>query len=92
MDLAIATTPAEQGPQRKVSKKERALYLAIIEHKRAHDGNSPTLRDMQDACGISSTSVVAFYLRRLAAAGLIELQDGHTRSIRVVGGRWSFDS
>ena len=58
----------------------------IIRYKMAHDGNSPSIREMGDACGVSSTSVVAYNLEKLERAGKIEI-DG-SRGIQVVGGRW----
>ena len=64
------------------------VYRYIIQHKRPHDGCAPTIRDICEACSISSTSVAAYYLRQLEAAGRIEWQGGAARTIEVVGGRW----
>jgi SOS-response transcriptional repressor LexA len=64
------------------------VYRYIVAYKRVHDGCAPTIRDICDACNISSTSVAAYYLRQLEAAGRIEWQGGAARTIEVVGGRW----
>ena len=64
------------------------VYRYIVAYKRAHDGCAPTVRDICDACTISSTSVAAYYLRQLEAARRIEWQGGAARTIEVVGGRW----
>ncbi len=61
------------------------IYAAIIAHKRAHDGNSPTVRELATATGISSTAHVNYHLRQLVRDGRIE-RDGH--GIVVVGGEW----
>lgn len=66
----------------------RKVYQAIVDHKRAHDGNAPTIRQLQETCGIASTSNVVHHLDRLALAGLIESDFG-ARNIRVVGGAWT---
>ena len=65
------------------------LYRYICRYKRLHDGLSPTIREIGDACGISSTSVVNYNLQKLAKAGLIKRYGGgKTRGIVVVGGEW----
>lgn len=64
----------------------------IIEYKSFHDGNSPSIREIMDACQITSTSVASNILRRLANRGDIRLvDDGESalsRNIEVVGGHW----
>lgn len=67
-----------------------AMLAFIIRYKRAHDGNSPTYREIMRAVGINSTSVVAYHLDHLEAAGLIERPQevGNSRVIEVVGGQW----
>jgi hypothetical protein len=80
----------------------RTVYLAnpshdiqmifdwIVEYKRTHDGNSPTLREMMRACKISSLSVAYNQLRRLERAGLIRFIGGPSkpRCLAIVGGEW----
>jgi repressor LexA len=45
----------------------------------------PTRREIGDACGISSTSVVAYNLDVLEAAGYITITPGVARGIRLTG-------
>ena len=67
------------------------LFNYIIDYKRQNDGNSPTMREMCDDLDLGSTSYVSYLLDRLAAHGKIEARDaGHSRSIRVVGGQWTW--
>ncbi len=63
----------------------------IIQYKKAHDGNSPTYMEIMRATGITSTSVVAYHLDQLEAAGVIERpqQVGNSRVIEIVGGQWT---
>lgn len=73
---------------------ERAIriFKFIIAYKRNHDGNSPTIREIGRACGVSSTSMVRFYLDALTLAGKIEMAGGpgSSRSILVKGGKWVY--
>jgi SOS-response transcriptional repressor LexA len=59
----------------------------IIEHKRANDGNSPSIRQIMIACAIPSSSVVDYYLDKLEAANVIRRK---SRRIEVTGGRWTY--
>ena len=70
----------------------RKVLRFIVDFKREHDGNSPTLREIGAGCGISSTSVVVHLLKRLEKIGKIEISgDNEARSIVVVGGKWTFE-
>ena len=63
----------------------------IIAYKQLHDGNSPTWREIAEACSISSMSVVAYILQTLERQDKIILEHGHVyRNIIVVGGSWEF--
>ena len=74
--------------RRKIHDPAGVLYYIIL-YKSEHDGNSPTVRQIAEACDISSISVVNYLLRRLEASGHIRLgDDGKSRQIEVVGGRW----
>ncbi len=70
------------------------MFRFIVAFKRAHDGNSPTLREIGAACGIPTTSVTAYNLQRLESMGRIHLgQDkSSARRIHVVGGVWTWPS
>ncbi len=71
--------------KRKVEKKREEIIGFIVQHKVAHDGNSPSIREIGDACGISSTSAVNYYLAQLVK--LKKIRKSHKpRSIEIVGG------
>lgn len=73
-------------------KKRYQVLEYIIRHKMIHDGNAPTMREIGDMCEISSTSVVNYYLDKLADEGLIRLEAGTARGIEVVGGKWRYEN
>jgi SOS-response transcriptional repressor LexA len=65
------------------------IYRFLVEYKVDNNGNSPTLREICEACTISSTSVAIYYLRKLQELGLIHLEGAmKSRSITVQAGRW----
>lgn len=69
--------------------KPEIIYRFIVEFKMKFDGNSPSIREISRACGISSTSMVNFYLEKLVDQGLIEISEGLERNkILVKGGKW----
>lgn len=85
-----AALPA--GARHTPNPRQRALYDAIVDFKRANDGNSPSARDLLAVTDITSSSVLAYNLKQLERAGLIDIDRGVARSIRVVGGRWTLNS
>lgn len=83
-----------QRRQRRMSTTASAararLMECIISYKEQNDGNSPSSRQMMDATGIKSTSVVHFHLRVLEDMGKIKVIRGSSRQIIVMGGRWTY--
>jgi hypothetical protein len=75
--------------------RAQQVYEFIIEFKSTHDGNSPSVREISDACGISSVSVTCYYLGKLTDAGMIAIEKGKGRGtgkrnlIEVIGGTWT---
>lgn len=66
------------------------VYRYIVQYKRDHDGNSPSYRQIMDACDVSSTSQVSLTIDLLRRQGRIRLlENGTARSIAVVGGKWN---
>lgn len=72
---------------RRQAHKTEDVYLFVVRYKRQHDGNSPSVREIGRACHLPSTSHVHYYLVRLEVEGRIRMLG--TRSIEVVGGRWT---
>jgi SOS-response transcriptional repressor LexA len=66
------------------------VYDFILKFKQDHDGVSPSVLEIGQACGISSTSITRYTLDCLERLGMIECDygAGKSRMIKVVGGRW----
>lgn len=69
-----------------------AIMSYLIDFKKKHDGNTPSTSQIMDACGISSTSMVSYYLDQLVLYGWIRLTGGTSknRMIELAGGSWTF--
>ncbi len=66
----------------KLSETRRAVLFFIVEYL-GENGYPPSIREIQDEVGISSTSVVSYNLDKLAEAGLIERESTVSRGIRL---------
>ncbi|MDD6799309.1 MAG: transcriptional repressor LexA [Firmicutes bacterium] len=65
-----------------LSEREKKIYNYITGVIR-RDGYSPSVRDIQQALDIKSTSTVHAYLERLEEKGLIQKESGKSRTLRV---------
>jgi hypothetical protein len=65
------------------------VFDFIVQYKRTHDGNAPSVQDIADGC-LLSKSGVKYHLLKLENARRIRLK-GY-RGIEVVGGEWTFDA
>lgn len=68
----------------------RQVYKFLIEYKRENDGNTPTIREIAEALGFSSTSLSRHYLNGLDRIGLIRREKLKSRGVEIVGGYWGF--
>lgn len=66
-----------------LSDKQQEILDFIRDHLELH-GYPPTVREVARHAGISSTSVVNYHTRKLAAAGLIVRHFGVSRGIDLV--------
>ena len=65
------------------------VYDYIVWFKHEYDGLSPSLREICLECGLGSTSLAVYHLRRLVDEGRVRmLGSGMSRGIMVVGGMW----
>ena len=62
------------------------VFDFLVRYKLAHDGNSPSLREIADACNIV-LSGAHYHLTRLQLDNRIRL-GGKSRMIEVVGAEW----
>lgn len=67
---------------KKPGEKEQQVLDYIVETIR-NNGYSPSVRDIQNALGLGSTSTVHMYLAKLEAAGFLQKENGKSRTLRV---------
>lgn len=68
-------------------KREEMLQF-IIKYKSEHNGNSPSVPEIGDACEIAISSVF-YHLNIMVKEGVIRRDGGGVRNIEVIGGEWS---
>lgn len=65
------------------------IFDCIVAFKMAHDGNSPTFREIGESIGCNSSSLISIYLDRMEILGMIKRdQLGASRNIEIPGGKW----
>ena len=69
---------------RKKMPPRRAKILSYVREFYSENGIPPTVRDIQVACGISSTSVVDYNLKQLDEAGYIRRRKDVSRGIELL--------
>jgi repressor LexA len=68
-----------------LTNRQKQIIDCIVQHTEAH-GYPPTVREIGEAVGLSSSSTVHAHLRHLEQAGLIRRDAVLTRAIQVVAG------
>lgn len=66
-----------------LTKSQQKVYDYIVEC--SYEGRVPTLRELCDATGLSSTSTIHLHLNTLEKRGLIQRTKGLNRCIKVLG-------
>jgi len=70
---------------KELSQRQRQILQCIVQHTDSH-GYPPTVREIGEAVGLSSSSTVHAHLKAIESAGLIRRDAVLTRAIRVVAG------
>ncbi len=65
--------------------------LVFIRQYIAHHGYSPSVRDMVDGAGLSSTSVAYYWMLKLRDVGFITFVEGLSRTVRIADGQTQSD-
>ncbi len=66
----------------KLSERQSAI-LVFIQDQVSANGFPPTIRQIGEACGIASTSVVNYNLNKLATSGYLTRTKGQSRGLRL---------
>lgn len=69
---------------------EKRIFDYIVGYKRINDGVAPSFREIGYNCGVSSVSMVRYYLAQLTNLRLIEMIPGKAGGIKVTGGQWVY--
>lgn len=69
-----------------MAENSTAAVLEAIKAFWVAEGFSPSIRDIMEATGISSTSVVRYHIIKLERAGVIERTPGVARSYVLIEG------
>lgn len=62
-------------------QRREAIFEFITNYHREH-GYGPSMREVADACGITSSSIVHGHIERLVADGMLRRTPGIARSYR----------
>lgn len=65
-----------------LTQRQADMVDAIRDYWTAN-GFGPSIRDLMDACDISSSSVVSYNLHRLKEMGLVTFREEVARSVRL---------
>ncbi|MCU0513753.1 MAG: MarR family transcriptional regulator, partial [Anaerolineae bacterium] len=68
----------------KLSERQRNI-LRFVQRYTSQKDYPPTIREIGEATGINSTSVVNYNLNKLVEAGLVERSDRVSRGLRLTG-------
>jgi repressor LexA len=70
---------------RKGLTERHQKILDFLTQRLREQGYPPSIREIGEATGISSTSVVTYYLKQLTEMGLIERDAKYSRAVRLAG-------
>jgi len=68
---------------RKVKNERHQKILDYLSRRQENNGYPPSIREIGEATGISSTSVVTYYLKQLEELNLIERDHNVSRGVRL---------
>lgn len=73
-----------------LTPRKQQVYQFILNYKKTHDGNSPSIAEIGAHCEVNSTSTIRFYLKGLETLGVIKCDpNGKSRMISIVGGKYT---
>ena len=68
-----------------------AVFDFLVQYKHAHDGNTPSTREIAEGCCLS-TSAVNYHLTWLELEDRIRVSRDGRRSVEIVGGIWELST
>lgn len=74
---------AQMVRPRKIKNERHQKILDFLSRRQENQGYPPSIREIGEATGISSTSVVTYYLKQLEELNLIERDHNVSRGVRL---------
>ena len=68
----------------RANKRQTEIYDYIVGYIQ-ENGYAPTLREIRAVFGIKSTATVHYHLKQMHDKGMLNIRDGESRAIQVVG-------
>lgn len=90
-NIAVNILPSKKNKKSAEKHQQwKDVYDAIVCYKMENDGNSPSVRWLQEKSGVKSLATIHQILGYLEEDGKIRMSDGEvkSRSIVIVGGEW----
>ncbi len=82
----------KNADRREMGARVQGVYEYVLAYMTQHGGNSPHMREIAVACGLTSTSIVARYLEQLEDEGKITMVPCHKNHrgliIQIPGYMW----
>jgi SOS-response transcriptional repressor LexA len=76
------------NPTDKALSSRELIFNFLVKYKSECDGNTPTTREIADACSLS-ISTVKYHLTHLELENRIRVLEERPRQIEVIGGAWT---
>lgn len=64
------------------------VYAFLVQYKQEHDGNSPSIREIAEACHLVVSGVQIQLARLMMEGKIVMAEQGRSRSIEIVGAAW----
>jgi len=64
------------------------VYAFLVRYKQDHDGNSPSIREIAEACKLVVSGVQIQLARLMMEGKIVIAEQGRSRSIEIVGAPW----
>lgn len=68
---------------KELTEQQTAVYKGILQYQKKY-GYAPSIRELCEMCGLSSTSSVYFHLKKLEEKGYIKRREVSPRAITII--------
>ena len=68
---------------KELTEQQTAVYKGILQYQKKY-GYAPSIRELCEMCGLSSTSSVYLHLKKLEEKGYIRRREESPRAIKII--------